>query len=399
MRGLISKISLLIFAGLPLCLVAQDFNPSLLRMQAQYNRGDFEAVANDYQFVPEEDGGRGLFYLLKGRAAYQLGDITGSIEYLKNAEQSSPGMAALDLAHSYKLAGDKQQLFFYLEKHLKSEYKLPRKEIMLDTVFADLDRDRDWIRFWSGNWYDEQDNTIALAEYKISSKDNDFNFWSDLIDNHQDNPVMLALAGQYYKLAKDNRKAGLYFEKAIGLDPDNSMVLLKYGNFLLENNNFAEAIAVYRKLSENNPYEIKYYLLHVMALIRSGEAGMALDEIRRLEQAGIDSSGLNLLLATELIGNDTPLAIEYLSPLIDSSPSSEAFNLRAKAYKETGNINEAISDYAMSLDIDPKQPEVYFNRAHLRLSIGDREGACYDWSMALNLGHRKAADMLYKYCK
>ena len=86
-------------------------------------------------------------------------------------------------------------------------------------------------------------------------------------------------------------------------------------------------------------------------------------------------------------------------PSLSTSPSKEAFNLRAQSLTEIGKTRDAISDYAMSLDLDPKQPDVYFSRAKLRLSIGDMEGACYDWKHAYELGHRDAADMLYKYCK
>jgi len=399
MRGPTGKIALIILIMIPLRVHCQEVDSSLLRMQAMYARGDYQSIMDMGLNNQLSDDELVISYLIRGRAAYQLADYARAIGYYNRVEEIKAGMASLDLAHAYRLTGDNEQMFRYLRKHLESEYKLPRKEIMLDPVFSGLERDRDWIRFWSEGWYDENDDLIAEAEYKLSRNDTDFDFWTKLIRDNQDIPVRSALIGQYYHMVGDNRKAVQFFEKALEEDPGNTGILIKYGNFLVDIEEYRQATNVFSTLCRQKPYEIKYYLLQVMAIIKSGDSGRALQEMNRLRSIGIDSSELNLSVARVLIDDDPAMSIEYIEPVIESNPSAEAFNLRAKARKMTGELNGAIEDYAMSLDIDPKQPGVYYERGHLRLAVGDRRGACYDWNRALNLGHRNAADMLYKYCK
>ena len=59
----------------------------------------------------------------------------------------------------------------------------------------------------------------------------------------------------------------------------------------------------------------------------------------------------------------------------------------------------ALGDFAMSLDINPRQPELLMQRAQIRFDAGDIEGACHDWKKALEMGNAKAADLLYKHCR
>ena len=398
MMVLIKKIHFIVLILLPVQLLGQSLNPDLLRMQAALEKSDYSAVlANN--ILPGDRSERAIYYLQKGKAEFLLGNIEKSTILLTSANDLIPGLASLELAHCYKILGNKQQLFSYLAEHLNSDSKSPRKDIMLDPVFSDLDRDRDWIRFWSDKWYSELEELQAEAAYRVINKDTDHEFWNDLIMNHQDNAVLLTYQGQFYMLIDESRKAAQSFEKALKLDPDIDLVKLKYADFLIEENKFDHALDLYNSLIEKQPYEITYYILQARAVVASGQSGAGVKAIENLESLGIDASDLNLLIAKELVEGDPEKAIEYLDPVISNSPNKIAFNLRAQSFINTGNTEDAIKDYAMSLDIDPKQPNVYFNRAKLRLDSGDTQGACYDWENALELGHRHAADMLYKYCK
>ncbi len=398
MKEVIGKILLLLMFVLPFKLMGQSFNPDLIKMQADIEKDDYLSALSQ-KSVPVNNDEKAVYYMLLGKAEYGLGNIESSVKLFEVAEKFTPGIASIYLARSYKLLGNKPSLFKYLESHLKSDFKLPLKDIMLDPVFSDLDRDRDWIRFWSIDWYTESEKLQAEAEYRILKKDFEEDFWNDLILNHQNQAELLALQGQYHYLLNDNKKAVQSFKKALSLEPSNSYAQLKYADYLLEKNKYDEAEELYKKLIYNHPYDIKYYIFNARAIVSSGQSGRGVEAMNQLELMGVDATDLNLLIAKELIADNPEKALEYLDPILSTSPSKEAFNLRAQSLTEIGKTRDAISDYAMSLDLDPKQPDVYFSRAKLRLSIGDMEGACYDWKHAYELGHRDAADMLYKYCK
>ncbi len=398
MKVVIGKLQLIILFVLPFQLMGQSFNPDLIKMLAGIEKGEYESVLA-FKSVPVNNTEKAVYYLLLGKAEYGLGNIESSVKLFEVSEEINPGIASLNLARCYKLLGDRPSLFKYLEIHLKSDSKLPLKDIMLDPVFSDLDRDRKWIKFWSVNWYSEIEELQAEAKYRISKKDFEEDFWNDLMLNHGNQAVLLALHGQYTYLLNDNKKAVQSFKRAISLEPDNSFVQLKYANYLLEKEKYEEAEELCDNLIKNNPYDINFYILKTRAIVSSGQSGRGVEAMNQLESMGIDATDLNILIAKDLIVDNPEKALEYLDPIILSSPGKIAYNLRAQSFTNLGKTRDAISDYAMSLDLDPKQAEVYFSRAKLRLSIGDKEGACYDWKHAYELGHRDAADMLYKYCK
>ncbi len=118
------------FFVLPVHLMAQSINPDVIKMQAM---------------------------LEKGKALFQAGDLEGAISQFKKADDLEPGLASFELAKAYKILGNSADQYTYLARHLKSGYKIPRKDIMLDPVFSDLDRNREWIRFWSDRWYSDKE--------------------------------------------------------------------------------------------------------------------------------------------------------------------------------------------------------------------------------------------------
>jgi len=369
-----------------------------MKIQAMLARGEYDQVLSS-GITGGNQNEEILLILARGRSAYSLGDYSTAIQFFRQAESLKPGIAALDLARSYLKQGDKNRMFESLEDHMNSPYKLPRKDIMLDPVFKDLDSDRYWIRFWSGNWYSEEDDILAESKYQIKQNDLDENFWASLIRDYDNHAGILAQVAMYHGVKGKRQQAVQAFEKAIMLEPDNSLLSLQYADYLIDQGSYNRAQKVLDDAIVWKPYEIKLYLKRVQAILKSGDAPYGRAELERLEQYGIDASGLNFMLAMELIEDDPAASIRYLDPIIAEVPTAQAYNLRARAHQNLGNEVLAIQDLGMSLDINPKQADVYFTRARLRLNTGDREGACYDWRKALNLGHRKAQDMLYKYCR
>ena len=386
---------LMLFAG---SVNAQEANPDILRMKAALAGGSYAQVtATNINPPGIED--KAQYFITKGQAELEQGNYWEAEQHFLKVEELFPGRASINLARLYAQSGNKDLLFTYLEKHLKSGYKIKEKDIMLDPSFSRLDSDRDWIRFWSGDWYSKEEDLLAEARYRIKKNDFDLSFWNDLSLIEPASPGILAVLADYHAGLGEYRKAGQLFEKALELEPENIEAGRAYAAFYIERGKYSDAVDIYKGLMALYPYDITNYIHYASTLLKSGQSDLAAREMDRLGELGIDASGLNLMFAREIVNEDPDQALIYLDPVISESPSAEAFNLRATANTKMNNIQNAISDYSMSLDINPKQADVYFNRAELRLSYGDREGACYDWQRALTLGHRKAQDMLHKYCR
>lgn len=395
MRTILYIILLSLISGQ---IFPQEINPEMLRIQSYYGQGQYDKVLSG-DFSTSDSDQMHLVNIIKGNTHYQLGEYDQAIVYFEEAERIIPGSASLEIARSYLLIGNKTDMFRYLSAYLERPDKLPRKDIMLDPVFSNLDNDREWIRLWSKKWYDDLDDKLSEAAYQLEKNNIDEDFWAELIENHSDNPQVLAKISDYYRIRGDKKSAKKAIDKAVELAPEDISVGMHYYNFFTEYEEFGSAIQVLDRMIKLHPYEIGLHLRRVQAIFQSGQTDWGLNEMKKLEEYGVDASGIYLLLAQELLKENPDIALSYLDEVILTNPSDKSYNLRAKAYKDIGDKSKSISDLSMSLDINPKQAAVYFNRAQLRLDTGDTDGACYDWEHALNLGHRKAADMLYKYCR
>jgi predicted Zn-dependent protease len=93
-------------------------------------------------------------------------------------------------------------------------------------------------------------------------------------------------------------------------------------------------------------------------------------------------------------------AIAEFGRLIKLNPANPDYFIgRADAYFKTKTYTYAIKDYAMALDLDPKNIEVYKMKAKAHQLAGDLKGACINWQHAVRLGDIESRGFLQKYCK
>ena len=58
----------------------------------------------------------------------------------------------------------------------------------------------------------------------------------------------------------------------------------------------------------------------------------------------------------------------------------------------------ALEDYNIAIELKPNYSDAYHNRGIVKLELGDKNGACLDWSKAGELGQSKSYEMIKKYC-
>ncbi len=63
------------------------------------------------------------------------------------------------------------------------------------------------------------------------------------------------------------------------------------------------------------------------------------------------------------------------------------------------DINGAIEDFLLIIEIDPKNSQSYYYMGVDKFLTGDNEGGCLDLSKAGELGEKKVYDLIKKYCK
>lgn len=106
---------------------------------------------------------------------------------------------------------------------------------------------------------------------------------------------------------------------------------------------------------------------------------------------------------------DYPTAIEYFDIALKANPETTdflIFSFRGNAKSKMHYFGDAIEDFDKALDLRPEDimdysnwVKNYFNRGVAKYYLDDLNGACRDWSKALELGFGPAHDYLMEYCE
>ena len=93
------------------------------------------------------------------------------------------------------------------------------------------------------------------------------------------------------------------------------------------------------------------------------------------------------------------LALDDLNFAIKLKPDYvDAYCNRGAAYAYLKRMNESLKEFNKAIEINPKYAEAYFSRGFTKRNLNDKQGACSDWNISLQLGCEKAKNALEKYC-
>jgi tetratricopeptide (TPR) repeat protein len=149
-----------------------------------------------------------------------------------------------------------------------------------------------------------------------------------------------------------------------------------------------------------DPTNPDYLIQRALLRMNSAKGNTTIPDLTLLEGLGITNAELDYQAGIRLVDQSPDKADQLLSRAIDQGTLDSRYYLsRGLLRCEHSRTDEGLADLAMSLDINPKQPELYLKRGEIRRLEGDQEGACYDWRKALEMGSTKAADLMAKYCR
>ncbi len=299
--------------------------------------------------------------------------------------------------NSWKL-DNRDQAYAYLRNHLNSEQRLPMNRVMGDPVFVDLERDREWIRFWSGNWYSPKDDLFTEASYALTQNDPDESIFDQLKSQYPDDPHGQLLETQYLINQLNTRMAKRVLESISSADFKTVKLKLELATVYEQLDKNPQAIQTYDDVIALHPYCVEAYIarINLRLQLHQEKAKIELDQLINL---GIESTTLyRLKLQYDTSSGQSSLILA--DRLIAESPLEAIhYNTRASLYQSLQQSDKALADWSMSLDIDPIQPTVYFEIAETYHRLGNRERACYNWKKALQYGNRKAFDKVYTNCR
>ncbi|MBN1387539.1 MAG: tetratricopeptide repeat protein [Bacteroidales bacterium] len=378
-----------------------DINGYLTRAAAFKERALYsEAVALYTEAIAKSDDYR----LFSGRAeAYLLkGDIDAAVNDYAMANKLKPGSGYLGLARSYTLSNETEKAIDNLQYHLKSDFRLPRKEILLDPYLSSLEDTPGWRQLWKNEWYNQMDEAVAEIEYYINAgkiKQAE-DILSGVENLYQEQPRILYLKGIISSANNKNKEALEYLAKAVADDDAEYNTWKLYIEQLAESGNNISAANECDRALRYFPEQTELIFMKAENLRKANDRDRALEvaeEYLKLYPEDELSNRQAGIIAAEK--GEYNKALRYFSKNVENnSGKAKCFTDRADIYLQIKSWDAAVYDYSMALDLWPRDADAYYNKGIALMNMGKTEEACHDFRMALRYGNRKASGMISKYC-
>jgi len=317
------------------------------------------------------------------------------------ASQTNPELL-YSLARYYAIAGDESAACKYLREHLSSPEHLPERYIKTDNAFRGIEEGLEWIRVWQQEWYTGEERTLEEVRYLIirNQTEEAAEKLDALLAGISGSPESSFLKGQILWFQGKERVAREQLGQAVmGARNDRHLLEDMMSFFGIKELKDLELQTV-NQLIALDPTNPDYLIRRALLRSDTGGEASADRELRALDDLGINSAELDYQAGIRFAGRDPGKAENLLTRAIDSGVlDARYYYTRGILRCDQSKVDEGLADLAMSLDINPKQPDLYLKRGEIRHGEGDLEGACYDWRKALEMGSSRAADLLAKYCR
>jgi tetratricopeptide (TPR) repeat protein len=330
------------------------------------------------------------------------GDYKGAVEDYNRANTLKTSSGEYGLARIYALQNDAAGSINHLEKSMKSPFKKSEKDIMLDAAFAKLENRPEWRQFWKNEWYSNAEKGVREVEYYVFSgkQEEARSAQSELrsiYPDYDDVKYCAALiefsSGKYQDAIKD-------LNSLTSSETTSEKYMRLLGRTQVALANFAGASETYSRLIGIETPDAGLFLQRAECFRKTGEWGKSMNDIEKyLTFYPDDKIALSMAGKVEVASGDNLKAIEYFSKNLKVHPNdADCYIDRANAYLVSRSWKWAISDYSMSLDLDPGNSDTWLNKGIALVNTGKTDDACHDFREAMDLGNKRAAEYISKYC-
>lgn len=372
-------------------------DPYLLGV-ARMHEGSLDQARHHFEQVlaMDKDDPEGLLKLAE--TYYLSADYQQAKTYLEKLEVQREGMGSYLLARTHAKMGDAGMAAFYLEKHLRSEYKLPSSTILLEEAFSSLETSNEWRSLWKNDWYSEGELLFQEIAYLTSSKDylDALDLIEEALKGTEDRALLLSARGTVFKHMGHYQNAIQAYTEAIELTRMNAESFHGRAGSYMALEKFTDAIPDLKRTVQLQPEKLEI-LKELSEAHRAAEdyklASDVLEEYLVYYPEQAEAHYLHGQILYES-GKYLKALSSYNQCLELETDDPRFYAARGKTYLATSTYPYALNDFGMALDLDPKNHEVWFQRGMAKWHSSDREGSIADWKRATRYGSEKAAKKL-----
>jgi tetratricopeptide (TPR) repeat protein len=398
MKKLINLFLILIFSA---SVYSQQSVEYLLKARANTEGGNADiAISILSKAVTELKDSR--LYIERASANLIKGDYSGAISDYNEANKLTSSSGDYGLARVYALKGDIKTSLYHLERSMKSVSGKSEKYIMLDPAFASIENRPEWRQFWKKEWYSETDKGISEIEYYLSAGKpvEAISILSELKRSHPDNNEVI------YTEALVLNETGKYSEAIkivsalVEKNPENEKFLRLLAKVQINSSNPAGASLSYSRLIEAGVADAQLFVQRAGCYMKTREYEKALTDLEKyIGYYPGNKTGLSLAGKAAAASGDNIMAMKLFSENLKLHPNdADCYVDRANSYFVSKSWEWAINDYAMSLDLDPSNSEVWLNKGISRLNSGKTDDACHDFRKSFSMGNKRASEYISKNC-
>lgn len=341
-------------------------------------------------------------YVIRGNCYFNLKMYENALnDYLK-AEDLKAGVGEYNISRCYSMLNNSNKAFEYLLRHLQRSEKKTQASIKLDTAFRNINSLKQWDEIWLKEWYSKTETALFDAEYAINKKQyyEALDILTLLIEKRSRSHHAYFLRAKASIELQSYRAALTDIEKAIEISPKNDNYWFEKGKLNFHEGKYKKAFEDYNTAINLNPDNLVYYLYRAKSAIKNENYAIALEDMKfYMKYYGREAEDNYLIGLIYLNQKEYIDALTYLNIALAKDQSKyEYFTSRGIAYLNTNSPALSESDFTMSLDLNPKQNEVWFFRGLDRTKLGNSAGACSDWEKAFDMKYVEAVDYLKKNC-
>ncbi len=192
----------------------------------------------------------------------------------------------------------------------------------------------------------------------------------DVLKVDASNPDVLAALGRLYQLEYKLDEAKTFYLRALEIDPQNFTALSFYGSLLIEENDFAEALKIYKELKKNHPdsagiqqdlkrAELGPEIASIKAIEEGGNLRAAKQRYEELLSENRDFLDLYLLLGKIYLRLEKPLkSIElYQQGIAYNLSKPPLFNALGYTYLDIESLGKAEDLFERVLTLEPSSSD------------------------------------------
>jgi tetratricopeptide (TPR) repeat protein len=342
------------------------------------------------------------FAYLKAECYFEMKEYSKAIENFKQSYKLKNKQSLYRIAESYANLSNPLKATEYLKVYLDYKDKLLRSEIRSDPDFSSVSESKEWISLWKNDFYNSYEKDLDEARYNISKENyaDAFYILDNLINKNKNRYRAFEMRGDLHMITENFKKAYKDFSNASEIRKKNITYQIKKADALLYMEKYSKSAEIYQNVYSETPWKIDYFVNKAKAEFYSGDYQKSKLTASEFVLYYPKDAQANYILAKSYEKeNDLINALLCYNSCIESGEENRAYFVsRGDIYYQTKMYENAVKDYTMALDLNPRSGEIYYKRGISKLKT-DPDSACKDFQKALDLSYYKAGDMLLKHCR